>query len=662
MTGETTPLTGGSGGRSGGGSNRNSGPFRFSIITLAALSAALIAVTITFQLKLRSLSTQLTSEKSHLTELQTKVDDQQTVIDRFSNSVSNKDVMEKVSDLEDDLRKTEKELSHKLFATQQSIEDLLNATLTKLDTTVKMAQDEIQEEVDKVKHDVNDYVIQTQDQFSMENSFMVYQLAGTFTLLASLISMWHMTAHLRRFNQPFVQRKILAILWMSPLYGLTSWLSLVMPAYEGYLAVIKDFYEAYVIYQFLSLCIAILGKGDRDSVVDLLAQHADHLKPPFRLCGCCRPNPYRSPREMAEAVLIQCQTFTMQFVFLRPLTTIGIFVCNKVGYYGWGTSASDYRSPQFWLNMIQNLSVFIAFSGLLKFYHAVQEDLAWCRPFPKFLCIKGIVFLTFWQGLAIAILAETIGDTTPNVGNSDPELWAKQAQNFLICLEMLLFSIAHFYCFPTDEWEDGYRPVVSDSKFGDQLALHDFFQDLKLVARQGKKKKKKKTEELRMWMARRSRSKSKYPGMLDHIVAGGQPAGMSLLDNVVKECEEEAGVPPELTREVVRAAGAVSYESYQPYEGDDEVIDGVISRSLLFCYDMELPSDFTPVVVDGEVDHFFQATIDEVKAMMDPEFDDPIKPNCYPVIIDYLLRAGHISPDSTGYLDVLRTLRSGYCG
>ena len=281
---------------------------------------------------------------------------------------------------------------------------------------------------------------------------------------------------------------------MSPLYGLTSWLSLVMPAYEGYLAVIKDFYEAYVIYQFLSLCIAILGKGDRDSVVNLLAQHADHLKPPFRLCGCCRPNPYRSPREMADAVLMQCQTFTMQFVFFRPLTTIGIFVCNKVDYYGWGTSATDYRSPQFWLVMIQNVSVFVAFSGLLKFYHAVQEDLAWCRPFPKFLCIKGIVFLTFWQGLAIAILAETIGDTTPNVGNSDPELWAKQAQNFLICLEMLLFSIAHFYCFPTEEWEDGYRPVVSDSKFGDQLALHDFFQDLKLVARQGKKKKKEKSE------------------------------------------------------------------------------------------------------------------------------------------------------------------------
>ena len=99
--------------------------------------------------------------------------------------------------------------------------------------------------------------------------------------------------------------------------------------------------------------------------------------------------------------------------------------------------------------------------------------------------------MTFWQGLAIAILAASIGESTPNVGSDDAELWAKQAQNFLICLEMLLFSIAHFYCFPTEEWEEGYRPVVSDAKFGDQLALNDFFQDIKLLARQGKKKKSK---------------------------------------------------------------------------------------------------------------------------------------------------------------------------
>ena len=34
-----------------------------------------------------------------------------------------------------------------------------------------------------------------------------------------------------------------------------------------------------------------------------------------------------------------------------------------------------------------------------------------------------------------------------------------------------------------------------------------------------------------------------YPGMLDNMVAGGQPAGLSLMENVVKEAGEEAGIP-----------------------------------------------------------------------------------------------------------------------
>ena len=176
MAGETTPLRSGTG--RGSTLSKKQNGIRCSIITLVLLSAALIALTVVFQLKLRSLSTQLSSEKSHLAELQTKVDDQQSVIDRFSTAVSNKDVLAKVDSLEDELQKTQKELMHQLAATERSIEDLLNATITKLDTTVKNAQDEIQMEVDKVKHDVNDYVIQTQDQFSAENSFMVFQASA----------------------------------------------------------------------------------------------------------------------------------------------------------------------------------------------------------------------------------------------------------------------------------------------------------------------------------------------------------------------------------------------------------------------------------------------------------------------------------------------------
>jgi Domain of unknown function (DUF4743) len=70
------------------------------------------------------------------------------------------------------------------------------------------------------------------------------------------------------------------------------------------------------------------------------------------------------------------------------------------------------------------------------------------------------------------------------------------------------------------------------------------------------------TKSVQMWMARRSATKSKYPGMLDHIAAGGQPLGLSLTENVVKECWEEAGIPPEISRAAMRPAGAVSYMRY----------------------------------------------------------------------------------------------------
>lgn len=94
---------------------------------------------------------------------------------------------------------------------------------------------------------------------------------------------------------------------------------------------------------------------------------------------------------------------------------------------------------------------------------------------------------TFFCRLAISILATTTGVTGEN---EDAAEWAASAQNFLICLEMLLFSIAHFYCFPTEEWQDGYRVKHSRGNFGDAIALGDFFSDLKMILSSNSNSKK----------------------------------------------------------------------------------------------------------------------------------------------------------------------------
>merc|ERR1711982_223366 len=80
------------------------------------------------------------------------------------------------------------------------------------------------------------------------------------------------------------------------------------------------------------------------------------------------------------------------------------------------------------------------------------------------------------------------------------EQWAARGQAFMICLEMLLFSIAHFYCFPYEEWKEGYRPkeAKDNTTFIQTMAMKDFVSDLKLVMssdgvrHRGSKKKKVK--------------------------------------------------------------------------------------------------------------------------------------------------------------------------
>lgn len=135
---------------------------------------------------------------------------------------------------------------------------------------------------------------------------------------------------------------------------------------------------------------------------------------------------------------------------------------------------------------------------------------------------------------------------------------------------------------------------------------------------------------LAMWLAERSRSKPTWPGMLDQVVAGGQPVGLSLQENLVKECAEEAGIPAELAARAV-PVGSVRYcmENERGLKPDE-----------MFCYDLLLPYDFVPRAVDGEVERFVLLPLEEVRALV--RDTRRIKPNCNLVILDFLLRHGEI--------------------
>ncbi|VAI31604.1 nudix hydrolase 20, chloroplastic-like [Triticum dicoccoides] len=152
-----------------------------------------------------------------------------------------------------------------------------------------------------------------------------------------------------------------------------------------------------------------------------------------------------------------------------------------------------------------------------------------------------------------------------------------------------------------------------------------------------------------LWIGKRSDVKQTYPGMLDHLVAGGLPYGISCKENVIKECEEEAGIPRSMSTNAT-SVGAVSYMDINGFR---------YKRDVLFCYDLRLPLDFVPNNEDGEVDSFRLIPVPHAANII--RRTDFFKSNCNLVIIDFLFRHGYINPDCNGYLKLLTSLRSGDC-
>lgn len=136
----------------------------------------------------------------------------------------------------------------------------------------------------------------------------------------------------------------------------------------------------------------------------------------------------------------------------------------------------------------------------------------------------------------------------------------------------------------------------------------------------------RRADGLHIWVARRAANKALDPGKLDHLVAGGVPAGLGPDETLIKEAGEEAGIPPDLAARA-RRVGLVSYTMARP-EG--------LRRDRLYCYDLELPEDFTPVATDGEVQSFelwpASHMLENIRDTDDFKFNVPL------VLIDFAIR------------------------
>lgn len=270
-----------------------------------------------------------------------------------------------------------------------------------------------------------------------EDHIVAWFVGGVFALLACLISMIDISNHLMHFGEPVLQRYMIRIMWMVPIYAVESWLSLRFKDEAIYIETARECYEAYVIYSFTYFMMYYVAKGDETKFLAEFAQrdrhHGAHL-PPVKWV--------LAQWELGQEFWDKCKMGVLQYVVVRLACTLLTFILVFTKKYCNG-ALTNFSCGYIYITFFVNCSQVWAMYCLVLFYHATYQDLAPLRPFPKFLCIKAVVFFSFWQEVGIAGMVKlgwihaTLTYTTDEVADG--------LQDFIICIEMFLAAIAHHY-------------------------------------------------------------------------------------------------------------------------------------------------------------------------------------------------------------------------
>ncbi|KAF1992454.1 DUF300-domain-containing protein [Aulographum hederae CBS 113979] len=281
-------------------------------------------------------------------------------------------------------------------------------------------------------------------------------VAALFATLTTLVSIWLQT---KNYRKPLLQRYVVRILIMVPIYSAASWASLVSLRVSFWIAPFRDVYEAFTIYTFFQLLINFIG-GERALIILMHGRRpVSHLWP----LNHCLPKVDISDPHTFLAI----KRGILQYAWLKPILAVATIVMKATGTYKEGVISLS--SGYLWSGIIYNLSITISLYALALFWVCMSTDLKPFRPMPKFLCIKGIIFASYWQGFFLSILVwlQAIPSTVP--GYTADNL-AAAIQDALICFEMPMFALAHWYAF---SWHDYADVTISAARMPVKFAIRD---------------------------------------------------------------------------------------------------------------------------------------------------------------------------------------------
>ncbi|OJJ43606.1 hypothetical protein ASPZODRAFT_73827 [Penicilliopsis zonata CBS 506.65] len=285
-------------------------------------------------------------------------------------------------------------------------------------------------------------------------------LCAIFTVISFILAGILIAGHALHYSRPNEQRYIIRILFMVPIYALTSFLCVYFYKESVYYELIGDCYEPFAIASFFTLLCYYIAP-DLHSQKDYFRQiqPVPWVWPLPWLQKCCggERGCWRTPRSgLTWFNVIWIGVF--QYCFLRVAMTIIAVVAQYYQLY-----CEDSDDPAFahvWVLIIESIAVTIAMYCLIQFYVQIKNDIARYRPFLKLLCIKLVIFLSFWQSTIIDFLTSSgVVKSSAKVHLQD---WNVALPNLLIAIEMSFFALLHFWGFPWRPYMIGKDQPLTD--------------------------------------------------------------------------------------------------------------------------------------------------------------------------------------------------------
>ncbi|KAB2097640.1 hypothetical protein ES319_A01G184400v1 [Gossypium barbadense] len=299
-------------------------------------------------------------------------------------------------------------------------------------------------------------------------------VAGVFSIITISLSLFLIFEHLSSYKNPEEQKFLIGVVLMVPCYSVESFVSLVHPSISVDCSILRDCYESFAMYCFGRYLVACLGGEERtiafmrrlgraSSKTPLLGHSCENgtIKHPFPMKYFLKP--WKLGRWFYQVVKFGI----VQYMIIKILTALLAVILEAFGVYCEGEFNWECGYP--YMAVVLNFSQTWAFYCLVQFYTVTKDELAPIKPLAKFLTFKSIVFLTWWQGVAIALFYAL--DLFRHPVTEGLHL-KSSVQDFIICIEMGIASVVHLYVFPSKPYELMGDPIPgSVSVLGDYACV-----------------------------------------------------------------------------------------------------------------------------------------------------------------------------------------------